>query len=257
MRVLIVDDSPPRRHLLTTVLRAAGHEPLTAANGAIALGTLETETVDVVVSDVKMPRVDGFALCRAMRRDARFRHLPFIFYSRVFTDGAAHEFGMDLGATAYLDAKRVLPDRMAREIAQVVSRIVNVEYREALVRLQDDLEFARRYHAVVMSADAGTSGVDELDRLLSRLDSERTSLANKEDVIVPIAELDRLRELSDQLREAMNRPAVRGTSTPNTVSEASSVLAADAAQNVRLTIQRINELVRKLSARKEVTNSDR
>jgi hypothetical protein len=180
--------------------------------------------------------------------------VPFIFYSSVFTDGAAHEFGMDLGATAYLDAKRVLPDKMAREIAQVVSRLVNVEYREALVRLQDDLEFARRYHAVVVSAEAGTSGVDELDHLLSRLDTERTSLANKEDVIVPIAELDRLRELSDQLREAMNRPAVGAP--PNTTPDGSSVLPADAAQTVRLTVRRINDLVRKLGARTKVTNPD-
>ena len=255
MRVLIVDDSPPRRHLLTTVLRSAGHEPLTAANGAVALGTLETETVDVVVSDVKMPRVDGFGLCRAMRRDVRFRHLPFIFYSSVFTDGVAHEFGMDLGATAYLDAKRVLPDKMAREIAQVVSRIVHVEYREALVRLQDDLEYARRYHAVVVSAEAAASGVGELDRLLSRLDSERTSLANRQDVIVPIDELDRLRELSDQLREAMSRPAVGAI--PSATPDGTGVLPADTAQNVRLTVRRINELVRKLSGRREVTNPDR
>jgi CheY-like chemotaxis protein len=255
MRVLIVDDSPPRRHLLTTVLRSAGHETLTAANGAVALGILETEPVDAVVSDVKMPRVDGFELCRAIRRDARLRPIPFIFYSSVFTGGAAHEFGMDLGATAYIDAKRVLPNKLASEIEQVVSRIVSAEYREALVRLHDDLEFARRYHAVVLSvsdtsAERGgpdnlASGVDELDHLLSRLDTERVTLAGHQDVIVPIAELNRLRDLSDHLREAMNRPLA--------ATDGPSALSDDAAASVRGTVRRINKLVRKLGARKHVT----
>ena len=258
MRVLIVDDSPPRRHLLTTVLHAAGHETLTAANGAVALGMLDTEPVDAVVSDVKMPRVDGFELCRAIRRDARLRPIPFIFYSSVFTGGAAHEFGMDLGATAYIDAKRVLPNKLASEIEQVVSRIVSAEYREALVRLHDDLEFARRYHAVVLSvsdtsAERGghdnlASGVDELDHLLSRLDTERVTLASHQDVIVPIAELNRLRDLSDHLREAMNR-SLDSTSA----NDGPSALSDDAAASVRGTVRRINELVRKLGARKHVT----
>jgi len=258
MRVLIVDDSPPRRHLLAKVLRAAGHEPFTAANGVVALGILEEEPVDAVVSDVKMPRMDGFALCRAIRRDARIRHVPFVFYSSIFTGGAAHELGMDLGATAYLDAKRILPDKVAKEIEQVVSRLVNVEYREALVRLHDDLEFARRYHAVVLSTDTSAEpGVDALDHLLSRLDSERATLASQQDVVVPVTELNRLRELSDQLREAMNRPlGAGGEGPPGAATEAPGTMSDNAAASMRLTVRRINELVRKLSARKHVMEPD-
>ena len=72
MRVLVVDDSMPRRRLLTALLGQAGHEVLTASNGAAALELLESQAVDAVVSDVKMPRMDGFQLCRALRRDPRF-----------------------------------------------------------------------------------------------------------------------------------------------------------------------------------------
>lgn len=251
MRVLIVDDSPPRRHLLNSVLRSARHDTLAAPNGAEALSILQTQPVDAVVSDVKMPRMDGFELCRAIRRDERLRHIPFVFYSSIFTGGAAHELGMDLGATAYLDAKRVTPDKVAKAIEEVVSRLVNVEYRETLVRLHDDLEFARRYHAVVLTTDTGVdTGVDALDHLLSRLDSERATLASQHDVVVPIAELNRLRSLSDQLREAMNRP--RGLSNDG-AADGDALSDAEAA-SMRATVRRINELVRNLSARKHVTD---
>jgi CheY-like chemotaxis protein len=253
MRVLIVDDSPPRRHLLSAVLRAAGHDVVMAPNGVVALGMLETEAVEAVVSDVKMPRMDGFELCRAIRRDTRLRHLPFIFYSSIFTGGAAHELGMDLGATAYLDAKRVLPDKIAKEIEQIVSRMMNAEYRETLVRLHDDLEFARRYHAVVLSIDTSAEpGVNALDSLLTRLDSERASLASQQNVVVPIAELNRLRDLSDQLREAMNRPL----GVPGEASDGPGTLSDNAADSMRLTVRRLNELVRKVSARKHVTERE-
>ena len=122
MRVLVVDDSLPRRRLFTALLGRAGHEVLTAPNGAAALELLEGEAAEAVVSDVKMPRMDGFQLCRALRRDARWARLPFIFYSSVFIGNRAQEFGRDLGATAYLDAKHVLPDQVAKEIAALVSR---------------------------------------------------------------------------------------------------------------------------------------
>ena len=251
MRLLIVDDSPPRRHLLTAVLRSARHETLTAPNGVVALGMLESQPVDAVVSDVKMPRMDGFELCRAIRRDPRLRHTPFIFYSSIFTGGAAHELGMDLGATAYVDAKRVLPDKVAKEIEQIVSRLVNAECRETLVRLQDDLEFARRYHAVVLSTPdtTGEAGLAALDHLLSRLDTERATLASQHDVVVPIAELNRLRDLSDQLREAMNGPVGGGGGAGAASADAPGALSDNAAVSMRLAVRQINEVVRKLSVR--------
>jgi len=138
---------------------------------------------------------------------------------------------------------------VAKEIEQIVSRLMSAEYRDTLVRLHDDLEFARRYHAVVLSVDAsGERGVDALDHLLSRLDTERAALANRQDVVVPIAELNRLCDLSDQLREAMNRPlGVMGAASaaPGTLSDAAAV-------SMRLTVGRLNELVRNLSARNNV-----
>jgi CheY-like chemotaxis protein len=259
MRVLVVDDSPPRRRLLTVLLTTAGHDVVTAANGAAALELLEGEAVEAVVSDVKMPRMDGFQLCHALRRDARWARLPFIFYSSVFIGDRAQELGMDLGATAYLDAKRVPPEKVGKEIDRLVGRIVSAEYRETLVRLHDDLEFARRYHAVVLSSlgtapggvrDTISSNVDALDQILSRLDTERRALAKGRDVVVPVEELNRLRELSDYLGDSINTPlGVILGGAGRTATDVSSEAANDAAASVRATVRRLNELVRNITRR--------
>jgi CheY-like chemotaxis protein len=218
MRILVVDDSPPRRRLLTALLTTAGHDVLTAANGTAALELLERETVEAVVSDVKMPIMDGFQLCHALRRDQRWTRLPFIFYSSVFIGNRAQELGMDLGATAYLDAKRVPPEKVGKEIERLVSRIVGAEYRDAL------------------------------DEILSRLDRERRALARRTDVVVPLEELNRLRELSDYLGDKMNTPlgVILGGAT---AAGAPSEAASDAAASVRATVRRLNELVRRIARR--------
>jgi CheY-like chemotaxis protein len=260
MRILVVDDSPARRRLLTLVLGRAGHDALEAPNGVAAVELLEGESVDAVVSDVKMPMMDGFQLCRALRRDPRWTRLPFIFYSSVFIGNQAHELGMDLGATAYLDAKHVPPEKVGNEIATLVGRIVRAEYRETLVKLRDDLEFARRYHQVVLSSldstgqpgvrDAISSNVQTLDDILARLDAERRALADRTDVVVPLGELKRLKELSDYLGDKINNPlaVILGSaerSTPRTASEATNAAAA----SVRAAVGRINELVREIAKR--------
>src|SRR2546428_982829 len=143
MRILVVDDSSPHRRMLTAIFGHAGHQVLTAADGEAALALLERESVNAVVSDVRMPKLDGFQLCRAIRRDARWAKLPFIFYSSIFIDNPSHELGMDLGATAYIDAKDVAPNRVAGDIEALVKRHVHDEYKETLVKLRDDVEFAR------------------------------------------------------------------------------------------------------------------
>jgi CheY-like chemotaxis protein len=257
MRVLVVDDSPPRRRLLTALLGRAGHEVLTAPNGTAALEVLAGQAADAVVSDVKMPRMDGFQLCRALRRDPRWARLPFIFYSSIFIGHRAQELGRDLGATAYLDAKHVPPDQIAKEIDALVHRLASSEYREILVQLRDDLEFARRYHQVVLSslgtpANAGvrdtiSSNVHALDEILTRLDAERHALAERTDVTVPVAELNRLKELSDYLDDKINQPLgviLEGADRP-----ARGEVTSEAAAGVRTAIRRINELVRRMTRR--------
>ena len=79
--VLVADDDPAVTWFLAGVLRAAGAEVLTAPDGEAALGMAYRASPDLVISDVLMPKLDGFALCRALKRDVALRDVPVILLS--------------------------------------------------------------------------------------------------------------------------------------------------------------------------------
>src|SRR6185436_7072387 len=229
MRILIVDDSSPHRRLLTALFGRAGHEVVTAPDGVAALEALEVGAIDAVVSDVRMPKMDGFQLCRTIRQDPRWRRLPFIFYSSVFIGNPAQDFGRDLGATAYLDAKDIAPSQVAGELEKLVDAHVRQQYDETLGRLLSDVEFARRYHQVVLAslADGGAEGIREL-----------------------VAELALLRELGEYLGDRINNPlAVILASAQLLEMKEHNAATSEAAERIGTAVAKINAVVREIAVR--------
>lgn len=100
-RVLVVDDSITTLTLEQGVLEAAGFEVRTARDGAEAWGLLETHEVDLVVSDVDMPRMDGFTLCEAIRASPRLASLPVVLVTAEEAPESRAR-GLAAGADAYL-----------------------------------------------------------------------------------------------------------------------------------------------------------
>jgi two-component system chemotaxis sensor kinase CheA len=100
-RVLVVDDSLTTRTLERSILETAGYEVLLAADGVEALDVLRREAVDLVVSDVDMPRLDGFGLTSALRRDEALRRLPVVLVTSLAAQ-EHRERGVAVGADAYL-----------------------------------------------------------------------------------------------------------------------------------------------------------
>ena len=100
-RLLVVDDSVTARSMEKGLLEAAGYEVATAVDGEAGWRTLQEWSPDLLISDVEMPRMDGFALTRAVRSSARFAHLPVIlFTSRGSETDRAR--GVEVGADAYI-----------------------------------------------------------------------------------------------------------------------------------------------------------
>jgi cellulose synthase/poly-beta-1,6-N-acetylglucosamine synthase-like glycosyltransferase/DNA-binding response OmpR family regulator len=111
--VLVVDDDEMILALVADGLLRAGYDVTTAATGVEALAKLEEAIPDLVVSDVNMPDMDGFALVAALRDHARLRHVPLVFLtSRSDTDDVVE--GLGLGADDYLTKPFDLSQLVAR-----------------------------------------------------------------------------------------------------------------------------------------------
>ena len=124
-RVLVVDDDPAIRLICTTWLSLDGYEVLEAANGQDALDLAFTEEPAVVLLDLSMPVLDGFAVAAALRADERTRELPLV----VLTGEAGPhvtERVFEMGATGFF-TKPFDPGAVAAFVRSVVGEITTAK----------------------------------------------------------------------------------------------------------------------------------
>src|ERR1017187_6399788 len=102
MDILVVDDDPTSLKLLRAQLESEGHAVFEAHDGVDALALLERQRVDVVISDILMPRMDGYRLCYEIRKHARLHDLPIIIYTSTYTSPSDEKLARDVSADKYL-----------------------------------------------------------------------------------------------------------------------------------------------------------
>ena len=117
--VLIVEDHEENRSLLKMLLEVNGYRVTVAGDGLEALAAARRHRPDAIVSDVLMPRMGGFGLCRTWMQDPALRHIPFIIYSATFVHPDDEKFAMALGAVRYL-VKPVEAKVFLRELRTVL-----------------------------------------------------------------------------------------------------------------------------------------
>ncbi len=117
--VMVVDDSIAIRKFVMFALRAQGLTVVTAQDGMEALEKMAQTPVDLVVTDLNMPKLDGYGLVRAIRSDREYADLPVIILSSLSDERDKAE-GFRLGANAYL-VKPFDQKRIQYEIAKYIS----------------------------------------------------------------------------------------------------------------------------------------
>ncbi|MCB0414296.1 MAG: chemotaxis protein CheW [Bdellovibrionales bacterium] len=112
-KILVVEDSPMFRKLAVTLMEDEGYKVISAINGLDALRVLETESVDLVLSDIEMPQMDGFVMAEEIKKNEKTKHLPMIAVTTRFSD-ADQERGRKVGYDHYLEKFK------REEIAEIV-----------------------------------------------------------------------------------------------------------------------------------------
>jgi two-component system chemotaxis sensor kinase CheA len=100
-RLLVVDDSITVRTLLQNILESSGYSVRTAPDGAAAFDALQTGSFDLVISDIEMPRMDGFELTKRIRGQPALAELPVVLVTARETKDD-RERGLEAGANAYI-----------------------------------------------------------------------------------------------------------------------------------------------------------
>lgn len=133
-RILIVDDNEDILEFLSQVLGET-YKLYLAANGEIAKNILDTEIVDLVVSDIMMPGIDGFELCRLIKTKVEYCHIPVVLLT-VKNTYESHIEGLEVGADLYIQ-KPFFPDLLQVQIANLLENRLKIKAHFASSPFED------------------------------------------------------------------------------------------------------------------------
>ena len=113
-RILIAEDERDIRDLITFTLKFSGHEVFAAANGEEALNMAKQLLPDIILMDVRMPKMTGYEACAAMKADPTVKHIPVVFLSAKGQESEV-QTGIELGAVEYI-LKPFAPDQLTERV---------------------------------------------------------------------------------------------------------------------------------------------
>jgi CheY-like chemotaxis protein len=119
--ILIVEDIPYLLELLQVTLKYKGYTVITARDGDEALSIMETDRPALILTDVLMPKLDGFAFAQRIRSNPKTQDIPIIFVSATYISPEDKEFALSLGAVRFLE-KPVEAEELLLTVAEVLNR---------------------------------------------------------------------------------------------------------------------------------------
>ena len=130
--LLIVEDDPDILKLLDATLTFRGYRVITARNGREALEAIQMKRPAIVITDIMMPKLDGFGLVHRLRIDPQTRDIPVVFITATFVTPEDKEFSLSIGATRFIQ-KPVDLDKFLATIAELLDQ----DFRSATEPLKE------------------------------------------------------------------------------------------------------------------------
>jgi len=170
MKVLVVDDNVDQLYLTEIMLKKIGYETITAENGSIALDILNKEKIDMIVSDILMPVLDGFQFCMSVRKEEKYDDIIFVLFSATYTEEEDKNLSYKVGADKYI-AKPIAPDDFLDIIQDLVKNFKSKERK--CVEDEGEKEVLKLYN----------------ERLVKKLEKRNLQLKQNEKKILKLQEI--------------------------------------------------------------------
>ncbi|MBI4492398.1 MAG: response regulator [Chloroflexi bacterium] len=182
-RILVAHDDPIQLKLLRIHLEQVGFRVTTAGDGAEALEQARRSPPDAIVSDVLMPRLDGFRLCQAVRADQELAHVPVILVSAAYTEEEDQRLAQAVGASAFV----LLTPDLRHVVESLLANLREATPRPALPAEALGEQYTHRVvHQLERQADLNV----ELARRLTSLESELGILAGLAQAVVGTSSIE-------------------------------------------------------------------
>jgi PAS domain S-box-containing protein len=143
-KILVVDDDQDHIKIVEKFLKRKNITVIAAGDGRQALEIAEKDKPDLVVSDILMPVMDGFTLCRSWKKNPALNSIPFLFYTATYTDEKDEAYAMSLGAKKFL--RKPMP--LNAFVDQIHAAITSAERREGdaeIPRIDEKEESYKQY----------------------------------------------------------------------------------------------------------------
>lgn len=119
-KILVAEDERDIRDLIAFTLRFAGYEVITAANGEELYEFALKEVPELILTDVRMPKMTGYEACKLIKAEASLQHIPIVFLSAKGQESEV-QTGLSAGAEEYL-LKPFAPDQLTKKVAEILGR---------------------------------------------------------------------------------------------------------------------------------------
>jgi DNA-binding response OmpR family regulator len=119
-KILVAEDERDIRDLIAFTLRFAQHEVLTASNGEELYQLALKEVPELILTDVRMPKMTGYEACKLIKAEPSLQHIPIVFLSAKGQESEVLT-GLSAGADEYL-LKPFAPDQLTKKVAEILGR---------------------------------------------------------------------------------------------------------------------------------------
>lgn len=202
-QILIVDDNAMNIYMLESLLKGNGMLVNTAANGRDALDRARLNPPDLIVSDILMPVMDGYTLCRFWKSDEKLKQIPFVFYTATYTEYKDELLALSLGADRF-----ILKPQDPFALMDIINEMLDDHYIVKQVTpkpLGEEMEFFRQYNEILFNKlEKKMLDLETVNQELKRSEElYRLSFENASDVILTVDKDLKIVSMSPSLKSIL------------------------------------------------------